>query len=129
METMEDIYGHRYDVYYYKYRVGLLQVSASPNTCGMFSENIQNVDCKVHVDVALDLFSSVFISFDEIVEFLKRLARMLSDVLRGANTPITDMTERRYVEKRIERALTRSVELRRTEKGQNPKRTVFGDMV
>lgn len=117
---IEDIYGHRYDVYYYKYRVGLLQVSASPIVSG----DIQDVGCRVHVDIELDPFGSVFISFDEMVEFLKCLARMLSDASEECEYPdYKDMTEQRYVENTIELALTRALWNRdERQERQNPKR-------
>jgi hypothetical protein len=61
-------YGHRYDIYYYQLRVGLLQISASamlffvsPSTSN--TRDGQEVQ-EVNVDISLNTFSPTIIPFE-----------------------------------------------------------------
>jgi len=106
-------FGHRYDIYYYQFRVGLLQIHASRvimlSEGLIFSDDIKSTkDCEVSVEVLLDTFSPKAISYRDVREFLHSIARMLSSEHKDCfytEPQYQGMTQRRYVIYAIEQAM------------------------
>jgi len=93
-------YGHRYDVYHFQSRVGLLQIHAS--------RVMRAKDRDVCVSISLDAFSEPTLPFKDVKGFLSDIARMLSSETR--NCEFTEhqyrgMTQRGYVLHAIEQAI------------------------
>jgi hypothetical protein len=105
-------YGHRYDIYYFQLKVGLLQVHAGRvmmSSAGLhFSEDIRQEEQDVHVDISVHTFSPVIIPFNDVQKYLGCIARMTtSDAKECFYTGHQDMTQRSYVLYAIEQAMMR----------------------
>lgn len=98
-------YGHRYDVYHFQSRVGLLQIHAGRVV-------MRAEDRDVCVSISLDAFSERTLPFKDVKGFLSDIARMLSNETRNcefAEHPYRGMTQRGYVLRAIEQAMLEAV--------------------
>jgi len=84
-------YGHRYDVYHFQSRVGLLQIHASRVVMQGGWLYLEPHDGGVCVSISLDAFSEHTLPFKEVKGFLTDIARMLSSESRNCES-----TEHRY---------------------------------
>jgi len=104
-------YGHRYDIYYYQFRVGLLQIHASRV---MISEQTQLTKGQevqqVSVDICLNTFSPTLIPFNDMREYLNNIASMTTSDTKGCfytEHQYQGMTQRGYALYAIEQAMMR----------------------
>jgi hypothetical protein len=109
-------YGHRYDIFYYQGKVGLLQIYAKRvimSSDGLrFSDQVQIEEHEVHVDFSLDTFSPTIIPFKDIQEYLNCVARMTtSDTKQCFYTEhqYAGMSQRRYAIYAIEQAMMKVI--------------------
>jgi hypothetical protein len=107
-------YGHRYDIYYYQLQVGVLQIFSGRvmmSSAGLhFSEDVQQEEQQVHVDISVNTFSPTIIPFDDVRPYLECIARMTtSDTKQCFYTEhqYQGMTQRRYALYAIEQAMMR----------------------
>jgi hypothetical protein len=107
-------YGHRYDIFYYRSKVGLLQIHASPvTTQGIIaSEAIMDIqDYRVFVDLVLDACARM-IPYDAVKGFLFDVARMLTSDQKDCSYvehQYRGMTERGAAIYAIEQAMMRAL--------------------
>jgi hypothetical protein len=108
-------YGHRYEIFYYESRVGLLQIYAvrvMMTTKGLiFSEAADIQDHEVSVDIALDAPARM-IPYDALKGFLFNVARMLSSDQKNCyytEHQYRGMTQHDYAIYAIEQAIMRAL--------------------
>ena len=107
-------YGHRYDIYHFQSRVGLLQIVASRVVmqAGFLYLEPHSADRDVSVSISLDAFSERTLPFKDVKGFLSDIARMLSS--ESQNCEFTEhqyrgMTQRGYVLHAIEQAMLEAI--------------------